>query len=264
MSFLKRAELGRHINSFHQSDVIQKYGIIDRITAVGKSHDSPYLRKPNNFNGYKSKELIQHAPSPENTTTSNHDADNPRKLTTTTNKNQHPHTKWSAYSVSSSCYSRAITPKSRYGDDDDGYDDEEDCVPIDDDTQNSTSYIGNGSFTRRPLPPGPLECFDVFSVDALGINEEPLQTSTTLTTKLHMPTALTTDTDAAIRNGNGHDIDDGEHLQLPRRKNNRSLIALHIDLFDKYIPPYDELFEKYLSNRKFDKGNEMVATTAQT
>lgn len=265
MSFLKRSELGRHINSFHQSDVIQKYGIIDRITAVGKSHDSPYLRKPNNFNGYKSKELIQHAPTTEDTSTPNHDADNHRKLPTS-NKDRTPHTaKWSAYSVSSSCYSRAITPKSRYGDDDDGYGDEEDCIRVEDDTQDSTSFNnGNGSFIRRPMPPGPLELFDVFSIDALGMDEEPLRTSTPSVAKSLTPPVSTTNTDEPIRNGNGHDIDDGDHLQLPRRKNNRSLIAFHIDLFDKYIPPYDELFEKYLDNRKFDEEPEMVAMTAPT
>lgn len=261
MSFLKRAELGRHINSFHQSDVIQKYGIIDRITAVGKSQDSPYLRKPNNFNGYKSKELIQHAPSPDDTSAPNHDADNHRNLPAT-NKHRKPNSKWSAYSVSSSCYSRAITP--RYGDDDDGYDDEEDCVLNDDDTQDPANYNGNGSFIRRPLPPGPLECFDVFSIDALGMNEEPLRTSTPPVTKLLAAIATTTDAGEPIRNGNGHDIDDGDQLQLPRRKTNRSLIALHIDLIDKYIPPYDILFEKYLTKRKFDEEHETVAPTVQT
>lgn len=256
MSFLKRAELGRHINGFHQSDVIQKYGIIDRIAAVGKSHDSPYLRKPNNFNGYKSKELIQHAPSPDDKTTPNHTID----------KNRKPQSKWSVYSVSSSCYSHAITHNSRHVDNDDGYEDDDNCVLIDEDTQDPGNCNGNGSILRRSLPPGPLECFNVFSVDSLGMDDalgDETPTLPKLLAPLLMPTAQTPN--EHIQNGNGLDIVDGNQLQLPQRKNNRNLIALPIDFFDKYIPPYDELFEKYLTNRKFNNENEMVtATTAQT
>lgn len=246
MSFLKRAELARHINTMHQNDAVQKYGIIDRIAAAGKTQPSPYLRRPNNFEGYQSKEMIQRAPASENSSTisqnnNNHSNHTSHRRSAVTKRHRKL---WSSvYSVSSSCYSLA---KSKY----DEYDDEFD----DDDDDDEDSYNGNRIVTRTPLPPGPLECFDVFSIDTLGMDEE-----LSCTTKRFTSTDLMT----PIRNGGG-DIDDGDHLDLPRREKNRTLIALNIDLFDKYIPPYDVLFEKYLTNKKHDERNERNETNEMT
>lgn len=306
MSFLKRAELERHINGFHQSDVIQKYGIIDRVTAIGKSQASPYLRKLNDFIGYKSKELIQ-TPSPE-TKVSNRNAltnqlSSIRFNSRIENRNgasTNPKSNWNVYSVGSR-YSKSssgnvpqnqiqqFTPRKiiRRTSDDIAYnrnhtelsahstynDYTGSPVPFYVNDSNSSgddksTNINRIVAKRSNTPQEPLECFDVFSVQTLGL-DEPLTSLSIKLNSLYSEKMYSSKTKFSANYKNGIDNkcngaavrgggsgDNNIDLQLPRRKINRSLITLPIILMDKYIPPYDVLFEKYLTNKNVVMEND--------
>lgn len=219
MSFLKRSELARHSNKCHNNDVIQKYGIIDRKSASGKIQYSPYARRSDNFNGYKTKELIQRKPS-------NNDDDIDYEQVQY-DPNDSISSKWSTYSVSSSCYSRPQSIQNGFS-----------RTSIDDitDVENIDSENLNG-FDEQIT--NSLDDYDIFSIDILDENE---------TFKVFNETQYNKSMDDGVENGISktmESIDLGKNIEI---NVNECLISVSIEIIDKYLPPYDELFEKYLSH----------------
>lgn len=295
MSFLKRAELERHINENHDSTVTPKYGIIERLKA-GKSENS-YLKKSTLFSGYKTKELLQ-SPSPRaarppeivskllDATPARNPTDRkskPRTIMTPADKTSEKC--WATCSIASSCYSKpslrttrsrptrltavartsgkGITSRiaqitadhrstpSRTAGKSTEFDNtgrSMDCdaplssyngytgSPIqyycssDEDNDDSTAEVTHRTDIKRSnTPQEPLEYFDVFSVDTLE-ESETVSIGEAYTGK-------------GIGKGNA-----GKSSRITRRTQARNarIIPMPSVVIEKYIPPYDILFEKII------------------
>lgn len=213
MSFLKRSELARHVNKCHHNDVVQKYGIIDRVSAVGKTQYSPYARRSDDFKGYKTKELIQ-----KKRTNEDDDFDYEQLMY---RPNGSVSSKWSVYSVSSSCYSRTQSipngfPRPSI----------EEPTEVDDNEPEQWNGVS-------AEPSHSLDCFDIFSVDLLGCDES-------------FQALAGQDDQAMPIDDDGITVECIDLRPITHTETNRCLISFSIEIIDKYLPPYDELFEKYL------------------
>lgn len=164
MTFLKRVERQDHTFRYHYNEPLRKFNIIERFSVPGKSTVNPYLRKPI-FQGYKSKDMIQIAPLPDPTPPINIGVEN--QPSTSGTQTLQPHDKRKvARSESSSCYSDTEEEKPQIGDEED-----DDIILIDDENFDPDGYSDNGSFIERPMSPVPLEFYDIFSIDALGMDD---------------------------------------------------------------------------------------------
>lgn len=284
MSFLKRAEVERHTQMFHANDKIQKHGIVKRTATPGKPQGSPYVKRVTEFNGYKRKELIQNNMTPIISHKTISGTYNPlsvprseaeyklnelERLYRTRLARQ-----WEKCSMASSCSSRSSKPSSRHH----RFNNKpkklvrestttrilnnryrKNLSTISDDV--SVRGIRNNGHSQFMLDTISNASSTIYGSNS-SINYQSFHSSQESLSSIQTgQTENDLDTSPATTNGslenNSISDESPNHTNASNRTEtklqlatqsaiDRSLLSLPIVLVEKYIPPYDVLFEKFL------------------
>lgn len=274
MSFLKRAEIERHVRREHSNEPL-----VNKTSAIEIIYGAPAPKRLKEFNGYKCKELIQNfstsTMSPNNTTSSfnghivlrreaEYKIKENKRLYQTRLANQ-----WENYSTGSSCSSKSSGrssrnktptklvrestttryPNNNYREiknklmNDNNQKRINSRIEPEFDTRSNASSISDGTDSLASYPSLYTSCESLDTIEpsirseistpVFDGNQSPSYTNEDSLPESMLTNYSLTDSEMQL-----------DSQSLPENNN----ISPSEDLPDKYIPPYDLLFEKYLTD----------------